>query len=65
MKRVLIVSPHFAPAAAPDGQRTRMMLPFLRESGWEPSVLAVSPDRVDCPVDPLLCETFPKDLELF
>ena len=41
MKRVLIVSPHFPPVNAADMHRARMVLPFLRENGWEAEVLAV------------------------
>jgi len=41
MKRVLIVSPNFPPINAPDMQRVRMSLPFYRDNGWEPVVLAV------------------------
>jgi hypothetical protein len=35
MKRVLVVTPRFPPVNAPDHQRARLMLPFLREFGWE------------------------------
>ena len=46
LKRLLIVSPHFPPVNAPDAQRTRMSLPYFREFGWEPVVLAVDPRQV-------------------
>lgn len=45
-KRLLIVSPHFPPVNAPDAQRARLSLPYFREFGWEPSVLAVEPRQV-------------------
>lgn len=57
--RVLIVSPHFPPVNAPDMQRVRMSLPFYRQFGWRPYVLAVAPSG---PVDPLLAETVPSDV---
>ncbi|HEV8073859.1 MAG TPA: glycosyltransferase [Opitutaceae bacterium] len=45
-KRLLIVSPHFPPVNAPDAQRARMSLPYFREFGWEPVVLAVDPRQI-------------------
>lgn len=59
--RVLIVSPHFPPVNAPDMQRIRMSLPYFREFGWEPFVLAVRPDGTEA-LDPLLSETVPEDV---
>jgi len=43
VKRILIVSPHFPPVNAPDCQRVRMSLPYYRQHGWDPVVLAVDP----------------------
>lgn len=64
MKRVLIVSPHFPPVNAPDHQRVRMSLPYFRENGWEPVVLAVDASAVRAPLDPLLAATLPPDLRV-
>lgn len=64
MKRVLIVSPHFPPTNAPDHQRVRMSLPYFRENGWEPVVLAVDAAAVAAPRDPLLAATLPADLRV-
>lgn len=65
MKKVLIVSPHFCPVNAADMQRTRLALPFLRAEGWEPTVLAVSPESVEGAVlDPLLEKTYPEDIRV-
>lgn len=65
MRRVLIVSPHFPPVNAPDMQRVRLALSHFREHGWEPTVLAVRPDRVEGAVlDPLLEQTFPTDIPI-
>ena len=65
MRRVLIVSPHFPPVNAPDHQRVRMALPYLRERGWEATVLAIEPDEVDgLPREPLLGQTVPADIEI-
>lgn len=60
---VLIVSPHFPPANAPDMQRVRMSLPYFREFGWEPYVLSVA-DNGAAPVEPLLLMTIPDDVSV-
>ncbi len=62
MRRVLIVSPHFPPTNAPDHLRVRMSLPYYRDYGWDPVVLAVDADDVPAPADPLLAATIPDDL---
>jgi hypothetical protein len=62
---VLIVCPHFPPVNAPDMQRTRLALPYLRDFGWEPVVLAVAPDMVEGGViEPLLEATYPADIRV-
>ena len=64
-QKVLIVSPHFAPINAPDMQRARLTLPYLRSCGWEPVVLSVAPDFVEGGVvEPLLEETYPADIRV-
>ena len=64
VKTILIVSPHFPPINAPDHQRVRMALPFFKECGWEPVVLAVNPEHVEGVRDPLLAQTLPSDLRV-
>ena len=61
--RVLIVSPHFPPVNAPDMQRVRMSLPYFQEFGWQPYTLAVAPTSGE-PVEPLLGETIPPNLDV-
>ena len=63
-RRVLIVTPHFAPTNAPDGQRVRTALPYLRELGWEAHILAVQPDQVEHCQDPYLSQTLPQDVPI-
>jgi hypothetical protein len=64
-RKVLIVSPHFAPVNAPDMQRTRLALPYLRACGWEPVVLAIAPDLIEgAVVEPLLEDTYPADIRI-
>lgn len=62
MRRVLIVSPHFPPINAPDHQRVRMSLPYFRECGWEPTVLAVDAAQVEGAKDPWLALSLPADV---
>ncbi len=64
MKRVLIVSPRFAPSNAADSHRVRQSLPYFREAGWDSVVLAVEPGEVGMPVDPILLQTLPDDAEV-
>jgi len=61
-RRVLIVSPHFPPVNAPDCQRVRVSLPFLREFGWEAHVLAAEAEHVEGFRDPDIVATLPQDL---
>src|ERR1700722_16554905 len=64
-RKVLIVSPHFPPINAPDMQRTRLALPYLRAYGWEPCVVAVDPGMVEGGViEPLLEDTYPADIRI-
>ncbi len=62
LRRVLIVSPHFPPINAPDHQRVRTSLPYMHEFGWEPWVLAVSPEYVQATIDPWLEKTLPANI---
>ncbi len=65
VKKVLIVSPHFPPINAPDMQRVRLALPYLRALGWEATVIAVGPELVEGGVrDPLLERTYPADVRV-
>lgn len=62
MKRILIVSPHYPPVNAADIHRVRTTIPYFREFGWDPIVLAVQPDFVEGIREPLLDETVPADV---
>lgn len=65
MKKVLIISPYFPPCNTADMQRVRQSLPYMRENGWEPTVLAVDDKYVDAySVDDLLLQTFPQDIKV-
>lgn len=65
MKKVLIISPYFPPFNTADMQRVRQSLPYLRENGWEPTVLTVDEKYVEAySVDNLLMQTFPQDIRI-
>ncbi|HVU17595.1 MAG TPA: hypothetical protein VHD32_11755 [Candidatus Didemnitutus sp.] len=64
MKRVLIISPHFPPVNAPDGQRARMSLPYYRRFGWEPEVLAVGPEHQPEWRDDSMLASLPPDVPI-
>ncbi len=46
-------------------QRVRMVLPYLRETGWECEVLAVHPQQVAAPCDPWLEKGLPADVRVY
>ncbi|HXB02136.1 MAG TPA: hypothetical protein VNV15_04885 [Opitutaceae bacterium] len=62
LRRVLLVSPHFPPVNAPDAQRARLNLPYFREFGWEPVVLAVDPRQVPGRHDTPPASALPSDV---
>jgi len=65
MRKALIVSPHFAPVNTADMHRVRLCLPWLREHGWEPTVLAVAPESIEgAVIEPLLEKTYPSDIRI-
>lgn len=64
MKRVLIISPHFPPVNAPDCQRVRMSLPYYRQFGWDPVVLAVHPKHRSDWRDETLLAGLPDDVPI-
>lgn len=65
MKKVLIISPHFPPVNSADMHRVRQSLPYFREFGWEPVVIAVDEACIESySTDALLMHTIPADLEI-
>jgi len=62
LRRVLIVSPHFPPTNAPDCQRARMSLPYYREFGWQPEVLAVETRDAGLPRDWTFEKSLPSEV---
>ncbi len=64
MKTALIISPRFPPINAADMHRVRQSLPYFREMGWAPHVLAVDPGYVHDNRDDLLLKTVPSDVRV-
>jgi hypothetical protein len=62
--RLLIVSPAFAPANAPDSHRARLSLPHWAALGWEVEALAVRGEDVDAPQEPELLATLPAGIPI-
>ena len=65
MRKVLIVSPTFPPADGADMHRVRTSIPFLREHGYEPLVLALDPSSGTAARDERLCATLPHDVRVW
>ncbi len=59
-KRLLIISPYFAPINAADMHRVRTSLPYYQQFGWEPEILTVSREFTDFPIDELLSDSADK-----
>ncbi len=65
MKRVLIISPQFPPLNAADMHRVRQSLPYFKEFGWEPVVIAVAEAFAGgYSRDELLLKTIPPEVEV-
>lgn len=58
-RRLLIVSPAFAPANTPDSHRARLSLAHWGQLGWDVEVLAARGSDVDAPQEPELLDTIP------
>ncbi|MBS2098538.1 glycosyltransferase [Carboxylicivirga linearis] len=56
MPKLLIVCPTFQPVNTPDQHRIRLSIPWFQKAGWECTVLAVEPQYIEAPVDPVLSQ---------
>lgn len=63
-KRVLIVCPNFPPVNTADGARARMMLPYLKDDGWESTVAAMCTEQNPNNKDEYLLATIPPETEV-
>lgn len=65
MPSVLIVCPYFPPSSAADMHRVRTSLPYYRQFGWLPIVLAVDPKRSGVLQEPELKSSIPSDIPVY
>ncbi|WP_147243675.1 glycosyltransferase [Pedobacter miscanthi] len=65
MKKVLIISPYFAPTNAADSHRVRMSLPYFKNFGWDVHVVTVNPVNSDLVKDELLYESIPDEIHVY
>jgi len=63
-KKLLIISPYFAPTNAADIHRVRMSLPYYAEFGWDAEVVAVHPKYSDFVKDDLLLDSIPGNVRI-
>ncbi|WP_428328405.1 glycosyltransferase [Mucilaginibacter sp.] len=63
IKKVLIISPHFAPSNAADMHRIRTSLPYFKEFGWEAEVVCVEDKYSEIVKDELLLQSVPADIK--
>ncbi|MDD2765424.1 MAG: glycosyltransferase [Opitutaceae bacterium] len=61
-RRLLIVSPGFAPANTPDSHRARLSLPHWKRLGWDVEVLAVRGEDIQAPLEPALLDSIPAEI---
>jgi len=64
LKRLLIISPRFAPVNAADMQRVRMSLPYFEKFGWQVDVVCVDEKYVDMNRDQLLTQSIPNQIHI-
>jgi hypothetical protein len=64
LKRLLIISPYFAPLNTPDMQRVRTSLPYFKQNDWEVEIVTVDTKYFDAPTDDLLLLTIPIDIKI-
>lgn len=63
-RKLLIVTPHFAPIDAVDMHRIRMNAPHYRARGWEPTILCIGPTDSARVKDERLLASLPDSLEI-
>lgn len=61
MKKLLIISPYFPPANAPDMQRIRMSLPYFAKFDWHAEIVTVADNANEFPLDHLLLQSIPSN----
>jgi len=64
MKRLALVSGHFAPSNLVGAHRARLWSRYLPEFGWEPIVVTGDPERYEERPDPDILRLVPRDLRV-
>jgi glycosyltransferase involved in cell wall biosynthesis len=64
MRRVIMVSPHFPPDTSAGTHRVRLLAPYLREFGWEPTVVSVEAEAYEGRLDPDLAQLVPDSVRV-
>jgi hypothetical protein len=64
LKKLLIISPYFAPSNAADMQRVRMSLPFYKDFDWEVELVCVAEKHTDAVFDYLLNDSIPQTIKI-
>ena len=65
MKKVLIISPYFAPSNAADMQRIRMSLPYFKQFNWAADLVVVDDKYSEMIKDELLLQSIPSDVNIY
>jgi hypothetical protein len=63
-RKVLMIAPHFPPDTGAAAHRVRLLAPYLRDYGWEPTVLTVDRNRSGSRQDADLEALVPRDLRV-
>jgi hypothetical protein len=64
-KRLLIISPYFAPSNAADMQRIRTSLPYFNEFGWDATIVTVDEKYSEMVKDDLLSQSVPHYIKIY
>lgn len=59
--RLLLISPHFAPTNAPDGQRLRLLIPEWVKAGCDCTLVSAYPEDCLAPIESDLLATLPQE----
>jgi len=65
LRKVLIISPYFAPSNAADMQRIRMSLPYFKQFGWAADVVVVDDKYSEMIKDELLLQSIPPNVNIY
>ncbi|WEK19696.1 MAG: glycosyltransferase [Candidatus Pedobacter colombiensis] len=63
-RKVLIISPYFAPSNAADTHRIRMSLPYFAQNGWDAEVVIVNQEHSELMKDELLMQSIPAGIKI-